>query len=85
MAELADAADSKSADLRVMGVRFPLPAPSDKTSNAFFGPSTSVKKSETLARKGQLNLALFFDLPATIQKLLFCPDWRLMQFYRSSQ
>src|SRR4051794_3684321 len=27
MAELADAADSKSADLRVMGVRFPLPAP----------------------------------------------------------
>jgi hypothetical protein len=28
MAELADAADSKSADLRVMGVRPPLPAPS---------------------------------------------------------
>src|SRR5947207_4884755 len=27
MAELADAADSKSADLRVMGVRPPLPAP----------------------------------------------------------
>ena len=27
MAELADAADSKSADLRVLGVRFPLPAP----------------------------------------------------------
>ena len=30
MAELADAADSKSADLRVMGVRPPLPAPSSK-------------------------------------------------------
>ena len=28
MAELADAADSKSADLRVLGVRLPLPAPS---------------------------------------------------------
>src|ERR1700681_4075325 len=28
MAELADAADSKSADRKVMGVRFPLPAPS---------------------------------------------------------
>jgi hypothetical protein len=27
MAELADAADSKSADLRVLGVRLPLPAP----------------------------------------------------------
>ena len=26
-AELADAADSKSADLRVLGVRLPLPAP----------------------------------------------------------
>ena len=27
MAELADAADSKSAGLRVLGVRLPLPAP----------------------------------------------------------
>jgi hypothetical protein len=31
MAELADAADSKSADLRVLGVRLPLPAPTSKT------------------------------------------------------
>ena len=31
MAELADAADSKSADLRVLGVRLPLPAPAQKT------------------------------------------------------
>jgi hypothetical protein len=30
MAELADAADSKSADLRVLGVRLPLPAPFQK-------------------------------------------------------
>jgi hypothetical protein len=30
MAELADAADSKSADLRVLGVRLPLPAPQHK-------------------------------------------------------
>jgi hypothetical protein len=31
MAELADAADSKSADLRVLGVRLPLPAPTQTT------------------------------------------------------
>jgi hypothetical protein len=31
MAELADAADSKSADLRVLGVRLPLPAPAQIT------------------------------------------------------
>jgi hypothetical protein len=30
MAELADAADSKSADLRVLGVQLPLPAPTSK-------------------------------------------------------
>src|SRR5437763_16488788 len=29
MAELADAADSKSADLRVLGVQLPLPAPTE--------------------------------------------------------
>ena len=33
MAELADAADSKSADLRVMGVRPPLPAPHIRIMN----------------------------------------------------
>ena len=32
MAELADAADSKSADRKVMGVRFPLPAPSNNAT-----------------------------------------------------
>ena len=32
MAELADAADSKSADRKVMGVRFPLPAPIESIS-----------------------------------------------------
>ena len=30
MAELADAADSKSADRKVVGVRPPLPAPQNK-------------------------------------------------------
>ncbi len=33
MAELADAADSKSADLRVLGVRLPLPAPAQSPKN----------------------------------------------------
>ena len=32
MAELADAADSKSAGLRPLGVRFPLPAPPGKAA-----------------------------------------------------
>jgi hypothetical protein len=32
MAELADAADSKSADLRVLGVRLPLPAPATEAA-----------------------------------------------------
>ena len=36
MAELADAADSKSADLRVLGVRLPLPAPALPLNIAFF-------------------------------------------------
>ena len=31
MAELADAADSKSADLRVLGVQLPLPAPAQSS------------------------------------------------------
>ncbi len=30
MAELADAADSKSAGLRPLGVRLPLPAPTER-------------------------------------------------------
>ncbi len=42
MAELADAADSKSADLRVLGVRLPLPAPAQKSSKYAAGkPSSS--------------------------------------------
>jgi hypothetical protein len=36
MAELADAADSKSADLRVMGVRPPLPAPALNSSRSIY-------------------------------------------------
>src|SRR5271157_6042118 len=41
MAELADAADSKSAGLRPLGVRFPLPAPLLKLS-----PFESAKRAE---------------------------------------
>jgi hypothetical protein len=36
MAELADAADSKSADLRVLGVRLPLPAPAQISEKQWF-------------------------------------------------
>ena len=36
MAELADAADSKSADLRVLGVRLPLPAPAQTNEKQWF-------------------------------------------------
>jgi hypothetical protein len=42
MAELADAADSKSAGLRPLGVRFPLPAPKSKS---FAGCKPERKKS----------------------------------------
>jgi hypothetical protein len=54
MAELADAADSKSADLRVLGVQLPLPAPTfkparDTASDAFavaqYGMAGSSTKS----------------------------------------
>ena len=34
MAELVDARDSKSRDREVMGVRFPLPAPSDSPNKS---------------------------------------------------
>jgi hypothetical protein len=36
MAELADAADSKSADLRVLGVRLPLSAPVQTNEKEWF-------------------------------------------------
>jgi hypothetical protein len=35
MAELADAADSKSADRKVVGVRPPLPAPKELSCNIY--------------------------------------------------
>ena len=45
MAELADAADSKSADRKVVGVRPPLPA-----------PSKSVMKNSSLQPSQQISL-----------------------------
>ena len=52
MAELADAADSKSADRKVVGVRPPLPAPiksisceTQASSDAFFYAQTMTKLS----------------------------------------
>ena len=42
MAELADAADSKSADLRVLGVRLPLPAPALVRAGGGFGLSAFI-------------------------------------------
>ena len=52
MAELADAADSKSADRKVVGVRPPLPAPTKSircetqaSSDGFFYAQTMTKLS----------------------------------------
>src|SRR4051812_44337878 len=45
MAELADAADSKSADLRVLGVRLPLPAPTEKPRRTRAPAHKDVRKS----------------------------------------
>jgi hypothetical protein len=50
MAELADAADSKSADLRVLGVRLPLPAPSPTHSLATSSVGTTGQQSSNADR-----------------------------------
>src|SRR5436305_4280938 len=47
MAELADAADSKSAGLRPLGVRLPLPAPTNTRS---LGPTRRLKKTPARLR-----------------------------------
>jgi hypothetical protein len=57
MAELADAADSKSADLRVLGVRLPLPAPtlkslSSKCCRNSWNSSTVKRVSREICRRG---------------------------------
>jgi hypothetical protein len=77
MAELADAADSKSAGLRPLGVRFPLPAPK---SNPFREQLVNLwrNRQEVVLRIS----AHWFDSAQTLPKLLlrrvlflgrFCP------------
>jgi hypothetical protein len=55
MAELADAADSKSADRKVVGVRPPLPAPIKFTNK-------SNKMSEMDAIRGLCGVSLISDI-----------------------
>ena len=67
MAELADAADSKSAGLRPLGVRLPLPAP---WSNPF--RKQLVNSRGDWCRNG-VTISLFAcDSAQTLTKLLFC-------------
>ena len=61
-AELADAADSKSAGLRPLGVRFPLPAP-------FLNPSSSPREIQVVKPKS-LHCAQFVSLSALVVLLL---------------
>ncbi len=71
MAELADAADSKSADLRVMGVRPPLPAPISSllsvvrqavpVGNAETQPPTLALLALVSRGGGELTMLLFFE------------------------
>ena len=57
MAELADAADSKFADLRVLGVRLPLPAPTLSP----FGFRRLVSTACAVGRRNTLRRALLFS------------------------
>jgi hypothetical protein len=50
MAELADAADSKSADLRVLGVRLPLPAPLKSMALRIKASSDSLFYAKTMPK-----------------------------------
>ncbi len=47
MAELVDARDSKSRDCEVMGVRFPLPAPSKYFNELYYAAIFLWRKSQT--------------------------------------
>src|SRR6202043_3027434 len=59
MAELADAADSKSADLRVLGVRLPLPAPLQKPSEYAASKPSSLHAISFCGRRSGLFVLSF--------------------------
>ena len=58
MAELADAADSKSADRKVMGVRPPLPAPERTASLSGGGYAAWLLQPQTLGAAAQNDISL---------------------------
>src|SRR5947208_15596143 len=62
MAELADAADSKSADLRVLGVRLPLPAPNNSNLIACLHPCPPSPASSKFAQVVQ-NVLIRMEVP----------------------
>jgi len=67
MAELADAADSKSADRKVVGVRPPLPAPIKSTVYRLNASPDSVFCAQScLVRQPQIFMQIFMLTPSAI-------------------
>ena len=68
MAELADAADSKSADLRVLGVRLPLPAPARTPQNKQLAGASSPHETHSTADRADLTPHLATRAESTMLK-----------------
>src|SRR3954469_7284354 len=67
MAELVDAVDSKSTDLTVMGVRFPLPAPPSSSCLRLLEPLRSMAYIEGMTNLMRKALAALESLPGERQ------------------
>src|SRR3954467_484850 len=85
MAELADAADSKSADLRVLGVQLPLPAPS--LTKLHFNRNSSESIGSARSRPGALQRKSGSDgrFPPARQRDLECSSQLLQAFAHPAQ